>query len=77
MRVDDVGPEATRRPHRTGRQPCVTELRAAAAVEHDALELVPARSERPLEPLDEDAEIGCRRGGVHLGNEQDAHRGII
>ena len=77
VRVDDVGPEAPRRPHRAGRQPRVAELRAAAAVEHDPLELVPARRERPLEPLDEDAEIGRRRGGVHLGDEQDAHRRII
>ena len=75
--VDDVGPEPPRRPHRTRREPRVTQLAAAAPVEHDPLELVPARRERALESLDEDAEIGRRSGRIHLGNEQDAHRRII
>ena len=55
----------------------MAQLAAAAAVEHDPLELVPARGQLALEPLDEDAEVGRRRGGVHLGDEQDAHRRII
>ena len=53
------------------------QLPAAAAVEHDALELVPARGELPLEALDEDAEVGRRRRRIHLRDEQNAHRRII
>ena len=55
----------------------MTQLAAAAPIEHGALELVPPRGELALEPLHEDAEVGRRRGGIHLGDEQDAHRRII
>ena len=77
VRVDDVGPKPPRGPHRPAREPRVAQLAAAAAVEHDPLEDVPARRQLALQALDEDAEIGGRRGGVHLGDEQDAHRRII
>ena len=55
----------------------MTQLAAAAPVEYDPLELVPARRELPLESLDEDAEVGRRGRRIHLGDEQDAHRRII
>ena len=77
VRVDDVGPEAPCGPDGPGRELRVAELAAAAAVEHDPLELVPARCQLALEPLDEDAEVRRGRGGIHLGDEQDAHRRII
>jgi hypothetical protein len=77
VRVDDVGPEAARGAHRAGGESRVSQLGAAAPVEHDALELVPALGERALEALDEDAEVGRRSRGVHLGDEQDPHRRII
>ena len=77
VRVDDVRPEPPRGPHRTGTELRVAQLAAAAPVEHDPLDLVPARSQLALQPLDEDAEIGRLGGGVHLGDEQDAHRRII
>ena len=77
VRVDDVRPEAPRRPHRPGREPRVAQLAAAAPVEHDAFEDVPPRRQLALQALDEDAEVGRRGGGVHLGDEEDAHRRII
>ena len=77
MRVDDVGPEAPRRPDRAGRQPCVAKLRAAAPVEHDAFELVPTGRKCPLEALDEDPKVRRRGRGIHLGDEQNPHRRII
>jgi hypothetical protein len=52
-------------------------LASTAPVEDDALELVPARRKLALETLHEDAEVRSRCGGVHLGDEQDSHRGII
>ena len=77
MRVDDVRAEAACGADRTQREARVPQLPAAAAVEHDALDLVPARGQLPLEALHEDAEV--RRGGrrIHLGDEQNAHRRII
>ena len=75
VRVDDVGTEAARGPDRAQRQAGVAQLAAAAAVDHDPLDRVPARRELPLEPLHEDAEVGRRRGRVHLGDEQDPHPG--
>jgi hypothetical protein len=46
-------------------------------VDDDSLERVPARGQLPLEPVDEDAEIGGRGRRVHLRDEQDSHRRII
>ena len=77
MGIDDIGPEAPRRRDGAQPEPSVPELAAAAPVEHDPLELVTQRRELALEPLDEDAEIGRGRGGIHLRDEQDAHRRII
>ena len=51
----------------------VLSLAAAPAVEHSALEHVAARSQRLLQPPHEDAEVGIRGPGVHLGDEQDLH----
>jgi hypothetical protein len=53
------------------------QLAAAAAVDHHPRELVPARRQLALEPLHEDAEVGRRRRGIHLGDKEDAHRRII
>ena len=39
---------------------------AASALEYGAFELVSALDERLLETLDEDAEVGVLRPGVHL-----------
>ena len=77
MRVDDVRAEAACGADRTEGEACVPQLPAAAAVEHHALDLVPARGQLPLEALHEDPEV--RRGGrrVHLRDEEDAHRRII
>ena len=77
MGVDDVRPEPPRRADRTGSELRVTQLAAAAPVEHDPLDVVPARGQLPLQPLDEHAEIRRRCGRVHLRDEQDAHRRII
>ena len=55
----------------------MAQLAAAAPIEHDALEDVPPRRQLALQALDEDAEVGRRRRGVHLGDEEDAHRRII
>jgi hypothetical protein len=77
VRVDDVRPEPPRGRHGTRGEARVAQLAAAAPVEHDALELVPAGRQLPLEPLDEDAEVGRRGRGIHLGKEEDAHRRII
>ena len=77
VRVDDVGPEAAGSANRASGEANVSQLRAATLVEHDALELVPALGERPLEALDEDAEVGRRGRRVHLRDEQDPHRRII
>ena len=77
VRVDDVRPEAPRGPHRTGGELRVAQLAAAAPVEHDPLDLVPARRQLALQALDEDAEVGRLGGGVHLRDEEDAHRRII
>jgi hypothetical protein len=77
VRVDDIRLEAPRRLHRTGTELRVAQLAAATPVEHDPLDLVPARSQLALETLDENAEVGRLGGGVHLGDEQDAHRRII
>ena len=77
VRVDDVRTEAARRADRAQREACMPQLPAAAAVDHDALDRVPARRELPLEPLHEDAEVRRRRRRVHLGEEQDPHRRII
>jgi hypothetical protein len=55
----------------------MAKLAAAAAVEHDPLQLVPALRERPLEIPDEDSEIRRGRRRIHLGDKQDAHRRII
>jgi hypothetical protein len=55
----------------------VAPLAAAAAVDHDPFELVPALGQLALEPLHEDAEVRCGLGRVHLRDEEDAHRRII
>ena len=52
------------------------EFRTVAII-YTLLGLVPARRQLALESLHEDTEIGRRRRRVHLGDEQDAHRGII
>ena len=77
MRVDDIGTEAAGGADRAQREPQVAELPAAAAIEHDALDLVAACGELPLEPLHEDAEVGRRGRRIHLRDEEDAHRRII
>jgi hypothetical protein len=55
----------------------VTQLAAAAPVEHDPFDEVSPRRQLALQALDEDAEVRGRRRGVHLGDEEDAHRRII
>ena len=77
MRVDDVGPEAPRRPDRAGRQACVAKFRATAPVEHDAFELVPTGRKCPLEPLDEDTEVRRRGRGYIWETSRTRTRGII
>ena len=66
MGVDDVRAEAACGANRAQGQACVPQLPAAAAVEHHALDLVPASGQLALEALHEDAEVG--RGGrrIHL-----------
>ena len=52
----------------------VAELAAGAAVEDRAVEPVAAPLERGCELGHEHAEVGVVRPGVHLRDEQDAHR---
>jgi hypothetical protein len=75
--VDDIRAETARGTDRAEGQARVPQLPAAAPIENDALDLVPACGQRPLETLYEDAEVG--RGGrrIHLRDEEDAHRRII
>src|SRR5207249_1474862 len=44
---------------------------ATAAVQHRALDLVPALGQGALDALDESAEVGVGRPGIHLGDEED------
>ena len=77
MGVDDVRAEAAGGADRAQRQACMPKLPAAAPVEHDALDLVPARGQLPLEALHEDAEVRCGGRRIHLRDEKNAHRRII
>jgi hypothetical protein len=71
VRVDHVGP---RRPASGARQLEVSALPACATIDHRAVELVASLGERTLQLLDEDAEVRVVRPGVHLRDEEDAHR---
>src|SRR5205085_9108402 len=71
--VDDVGWGAAGGGSGAPGEPEVTELAAAAPVEHGELELVPALAERDLEPPDEGAELRIPRARIHLRDEQDPH----
>jgi hypothetical protein len=73
MRVDDVGMKPARLGERASRQASVLGRRAAPVVDHHAGDVVSGSLELVRELLYEDAEVGSRRAGIHLRNEQDTH----
>ena len=68
VRVDDVRLRGT--PDLL-REPQVALLATAPALRHDALDLMAAIDQRPLDPLDERAQVRVARPGIHLRDEED------
>ena len=73
VRVDDVRLEAMGRAAHLTREPQVPALASAPTPRYDALDLVPALDESPLDSLDEGPEIRIPGPWIHLRDEQDLH----
>ena len=72
VRVHDVGPEPSRRPHDVECEPRVAAA-AAAPVDDRAREIVAAGLQLPFQRGDERAEARRIRTRIHLRDEQDPH----